>query len=425
MLAGQQVRMPAYYTGPRQGLTAQTAGLWLVWITLAISSFVFAEPAPYDALMIGVITTLPLLGLTSFSRGVFLHLVPWLVVGACGFVAATRSGVMEISVKHTAITLYLSLSAVVITAFVRKDPERHSSVVVSGWMWASVIAALCGIVGYFDLVPGTQELFTKFSRARGPFKDPNVLGAFLVPALVYFVHAMMSDRTGRAAVMSVLAALIAVGLLVTFSRGAWFNAAVALLVYIYAAFIVCGSNRFRLKLILLVFLGLTVIGLSLAALVQVDAIAELIRQRAALTQEYDVGPQGRFAGQLKALGFIVENPFGIGAQDFGRSYYGEDVHNVYLSMFLNAGWLGGFIYLGLVAVTLLAAFRHSLRDTPTKGLLIVMLASFAGVAAEGLFVDTDHWRHFFVILGLLWGLMLAGTSAPPLQQQFLGDQRTF
>ena len=42
-----------------------------------------------------------------------------------------------------------------------------------------------GIVGYFDLLPGAHELLTRYGRATGPFKDPNVFGPFLVPALVY------------------------------------------------------------------------------------------------------------------------------------------------------------------------------------------------------------------------------------------------
>jgi len=29
---------------------------------------------------------------------------------------------------------------------------------------------------------------------------------------------------------------------------------------------------------------------------------------------------------------------------------------------------------------------------------------FVGEAFEGLIVDTDHWRHFFLVLGLVWGL---------------------
>ena len=46
-------------------------------------------------------------------------------------------------------------------------------------------AAVLGIVGYFGLFPGAHELMTRYGRATGLFKDPNVFGPFLVPALVY------------------------------------------------------------------------------------------------------------------------------------------------------------------------------------------------------------------------------------------------
>ena len=39
--------------------------------------------------------------------------------------------------------------------------------------------------------------------------------------------------------------------------------------------------------------------------------------------------------------------------------------------------------------------------------LIVAYATFVGEAVEGLIVDTDHWRHFFLLLGLIWGLAVA------------------
>ena len=32
---------------------------------------------------------------------------------------------------------------------------------------------------------------------------------------------------------------------------------------------------------------------------------------------------------------------------------------------------------------------------------------FVGEAVEGMIVDTDHWRHFFLVLGLVWGLSVA------------------
>ena len=45
-------------------------------------------------------------------------------------------------------------------------------------------AQLAGIAGYFNLIPGGHDLLTLYERARGTFKDPNVFGAFLVPALL-------------------------------------------------------------------------------------------------------------------------------------------------------------------------------------------------------------------------------------------------
>ncbi len=410
MIAGTPSQTLTRHTHAVSGLTVQSLVLGLMWLTLATSSIVFAEPAPYDALMLAMIVTVPLVGLSSPSTGIFLLLIAWLVIGAAGLVASVRSEVMDISVKHTFITIYLSFSSVLIAAFVRKAPEKHARVVISGLMFASLIAVVTGAAGYFDAVPGAQELFTKFERARGTFKDPNVFGPFIVPALVYYVHGMATAPTTRALVRSLLAGLFCLGLLISFSRGAWFNAAVALLVYSYVVFIAAHTNRLRFKLILMALFGTCFALLGLASVMQIESIANLVTERFSLTLAYDTGPEGRFGGQLKAIDMLLSNPFGIGALEFGRSYHGEDVHNVYLSMFLNSGWIGGFLYLGLVLTTLAASFRHALCPAPTQGITIVMLAAFAGLAAEGMIVDTDHWRHFFVITGVLWGLITAGSN---------------
>ena len=414
MIAGSPSQAPTHDARVARGLSAQSLGLALTWLTLATSSVVFAEPAPYDALMIALIAMLPLLRLTSLSKGIFLFIITWLVIGASGLAATARSGVLDISIKHTSISIYLSLSAVLIAAFVRKAPERHTRVIVSGLMFASLLAVIAAALGYFDAVPGARSLFTKFERARGTFKDPNVFGPFIVPALIYYVHGMATAPTARALWRSLLAGLFCLGLLISFSRGAWFNAAVALMVYGYVVFITSRTYRLRFKLIVIAIFGMCIATMGLAGTMQIDSIASLVSERASLALSYDVGPEGRFSGQMNAFDMVAANPFGIGAQAFGRIYHGEDVHNVYLSMFLNAGWIGGFLYLGLVITTLGVAFRHALRPAPTQGITIVMLAAFAGLAAEGMIVDTDHWRHFYVVMGVLWGLIMAReTIAPP------------
>ena len=94
---------------------------------------------------------------------------------------------------------------------------------------------------------------------------------------------------------------------------------------------------------------------------QTDYIADLLVERSSVTMDYDTGEEGRFGGQEKAIGLIADNPLGIGAQQFVTHHHPEEVHNVYLNMLLNAGWLGGGVYWILVALTVVLGFRHALK----------------------------------------------------------------
>ncbi|MDA7948309.1 MAG: hypothetical protein MPJ78_12635 [Hyphomicrobiaceae bacterium] len=387
-------------------VTVRGLSLAIVWLTICSSSIVYTDPAPYDALMLGLIVLLPMVGLAAFSPGVNWFLVAWLLVAAGGLVASMRSSVLDVATTHTLVSLYLSMSAVLIAAFVSKDPARHGRLIMSALCFAAMIAALAGMLGYFDILPGARGLFTKFDRARGLFKDPNVYGPFLVPPLLYFLHGMITARAARAMLHGFLGGIVALGLLLSFSRGAWINAGMSLLVYGYILFVTVSTNRLRIKLLAIAVFAACAAVLGLLAALQVESIAALIGERASFSQSYDLGPDGRFAGQVKAFGIIAANPLGIGALEFGRTFDNEDVHNVYLSMFLNAGWLGGFTYLGLVLATLAAGFRMSLRRGPLQGVSIVLFAAFAGLAAEGMVVDTDHWRLFYILMGLVWGVVL-------------------
>lgn len=387
--------------------------LALVWLAFATSAVVFTEPAPYDALMFGLLVLLPLLGLTALTPLLTLYLILWLAIAAAGFVASTQAQLIDVGTKHSIVSLYLALSSALIAAFLTVNPERHGRLIFSGYTIAAVVAVLAALIGYFNLLPGAFELFTKFSRARGTFEDPNVYGPFIVPVLLLSVHGIIAGTAGRFMTSAGLFALLLFGLLLAFSRGAWINAGIAFVTYAYLTFVTAPTNLRRLKLILFLLLGLIVVGGIVAASMQIKAIGALYEQRSSLSLAYDLGPEGRFGGQLKALDIILQNPLGVGALEFGRFYHHEDAHNVYISMFLNAGWVGGIGYLGVVIATIAIGLRNALRPTATRRFAIIAVAAFIGLAGEGLVIDTDHWRHFYVLMAMVWGLGAAHRMAAP------------
>jgi O-antigen ligase len=384
------------------------------YVCLAVFSgaVVLSEPAPTDLLCLGLIALLPLAGMQRYDRLLLWYLALWLVVAAGALIAAGSSNDIGRSAIHATITLYLCVFSTVLAAFVASKPEEHGALVLKAYLAAALLAACAGLIGYFDALPGSRELFTKFGRAAGTFKDPNVFSAFLVPAILYVLHLVLARPFRLSAGPLAAGLVLAFALLLSFSRGAWLNLAVALAAFTYLHLATAASSLLRLRLAAIIMATGLIAALTMAAALQADAVSSLFSVRAELVQGYDSGPEGRFGGQEKAADLLLAAPLGLGALQFSAAYHHEDVHNVYLNMFLNAGWVGGLAYAAIVALALGLGFAHALKAAPTRPIFLVAYAAALGVAVEGLIIDTDHWRHFYVLLALVWGLMAAGLSQP-------------
>jgi hypothetical protein len=57
--------------------------------------------------------------------------------------------------------------------------------------------------------------------------------------------------------------------------------------------------------------------------------------------------------------------------------------------------------------TLLIGFRHALKKTKTAPLFLIAFSALAGNICEGVLIDSDHWRHFYLLMALVWGMMAA------------------
>lgn len=169
-----------------------------LWIVIASGCVVYVEPAPYDALLLGAVILLPVAGLVTLPRTLAAYLILLCSIAAGGYVATTQAGIFDVPAKHVTITLYLALTSVVLAGFVANNPVPHVRLIMSAYVAAALVASIAALIGYFNIVPSLHDILTEFGRARGTFKDPNVLGAFLVPAVLYVLNDVLTARPVRA-----------------------------------------------------------------------------------------------------------------------------------------------------------------------------------------------------------------------------------
>jgi hypothetical protein len=322
------------------------------------------------------------------------------------------------------VSCYLGATALFFAAMLGTNTLSRLSFLMRGYTVAAVVAAGAGILGYFHIVPSLSDLFLLYGRARGTFNDPNVLGAFLVlPGLVAFQR-VLSGGLGQTVRAGTLLMIIVAGLLLSFSRGAWGQFAFATAIMMALTFITSRSVRERGRIVIIALFGALALAALLAALLSIPQVSDLFAQRAALEQSYDTGYTGRFGRHILGALLALDKPFGIGPLQF-RTIFPEDPHNAYLNAFMSGGWMSGIAYLTLTVVTVVRGFRFAFLALPWQRLYIAVYSAYLGLVAESFIIDSDHWRHYFLVLGVLWGLMtisnhyvvLARTAPPSRRQQ--------
>ena len=376
--------------------------LVILFITVLASSVAFIEPSPHDVLM-GVLAIAALIAGVRLERALvvpFLLLLIWNFAGMLGLMHVPGE---EKTVQYTATSAYLAIAGLLFASLFARNTMARLNAMRIAYVTTAVLATFVGAAGYFNLF-GTGPVFAPLGRALGAFKDPNVFGPFLIWPALFLLYRMIGRgvRFGDVA----LAGILLFGLLLSFSRGAWFHFAVSCVVMVALAFVTAPNARSRLRVLGVSASVLVVLSVVFLFLLSFDAIQDMFEERARLIQSYDVGQGGRFLLQELALTAVLNFPYGMGPFEFAR-VHGLQQHNMYLQAFLVYGWLGAMAYLLLLITTLLAGLRNALVSTPWQPYLITAVATFAGEMAEGVVIDTDHWRHFYLLLGMIWGLAAA------------------
>src|SRR4051812_33948468 len=198
----------------------------LLWSVGAAGAVVFVEPSPYEFATLAAIIIFLATGLKL--RLVFLPLLVLLFLVNIGYSIGASYLMDRSEIANWILTSwYMAVTVIFFAMVVSEDTAARLDLLRRGLIAGGLVAAIAGIAGYFNLVPGGHDLLTLYERARGTFKDPNVFGAFLVLPALFLLQSVVSDRLGKSLRSAIVFAIMALAILLAFSRAAWGLLAIA------------------------------------------------------------------------------------------------------------------------------------------------------------------------------------------------------
>ncbi|MGV6816747.1 MAG: O-antigen ligase family protein [Thiotrichales bacterium] len=378
----------------------------MLTVLMVSAAFAIIEPSPFDILSLLVFGALVLVGL-RLPRQLelsFLLAVLFLMANLMSFVEVSD---FAKAARYTAISAYMFILWLLFTSLFYQDAEAMQRMFWRGYLIAALLSALIGIAAFLHLLPNA-DLFLKHGRAKGLFKDPNVYGPFLVPAILWCGLRLFASNGAKQLGYILMLGILLVGLLLGFSRAAWGNLIMATFILLITRLVLSRSLHLLVSYVISGGVILGVLIISMTALLQLPEVSQMMEKRATLVQPYDVGETGRFGIQKRALLLGLEKPLGIGSGEV-RDEFARYPHNVYVLTLVENGWLGMVSFAGFLLLQLAIGF-HYLRDItrrsvsdPVDETIIVVFAVLLTTIMQSLFIDTLHWRHLFFLLGVMTG----------------------
>jgi O-antigen ligase len=383
--------------------TALVVARYEVAITIGflLSSIVLFQPAPSDGLF-GLVMVVALVT-RRWRFGRVPRLASALVAAFLILNVISITSVLSgaVAAQFFLITLYLLLFSVWLADYV--DSAARARQLVRAYLFTAVLSAILATAALFIHYPLHRLMIGDGERAKGLFKDPNVYGPFLVPITLIMAEEIFHPRLLRlrrsARVFCFLA--LAVGVIFSYSRAAWLNLAIGIILLIVLVTLRRPDRR-AISLVMTVMVG----AVAIAGAIVVTGSLHFLDERAKL-QSYD---SHRFAAQARGLSLGLTHPFGVGPGQF-ELISPLASHSLYIRSLSEQGPLGLLVMICLIITTFVLGASNVVKGRDTYGIsAAALLAAWAGVVANSFFVDTLHWRHLWLVAGLIWaGAMREGS----------------
>lgn len=362
-----------------------------VLILMLMSSLVLIEPSPYDLLFFLLIFIGVCFSSFRIEERFLFPLLLLIVFAISNLVSIYFMSELFVSVRYLFITFYLILSWYFLVSIGNLNVMK---LIFKGYLVTAIISVCIGIAAYLQLLPAS-DLFLMFDRVKSTFKDPNVFGPFLVLPTLFALSLTerKSLKISKRLMSFGVFLLLTIGIVLSFSRAAWGNFGIALIIYFFVTKREFLQQRIKTGVIV------TMITIPfLLYLVQLPAIQELFTSRL-MIKNYD---SDRFETQQNAFVVGILEPLGQGPgqSEFVFQY---SPHSLFARILTENGIIGFLSMCVLLVTSAVKAFYSYWKSEGENAVFfMIIFASIVGLTFNSVFVDTIHWRHFWLLLALAY-----------------------
>lgn len=367
-----------------------------IFLTAVLAmNYTLMRPSPVDLLYITSLLV-TLFYMTLFRRQLATRraITFALLLGAwaVSYMLASLPHLGKPNVTFELLAKTFAISIGFVGAFVSMTwTSRHFETFMKVYIVSCVIASILGTIGFVL----QNEALTWDGRARGLIDDPNMYGSFLIPAVLFCAYFLFRPGGGKVLLGGAMA-IVLLGIVLSFSRIAQVAVVFCLLAYVVFHY----RRRHRKLLLILGGLVAIIAVLFVVALLAPAEFSAKFLDRLTFAKSYDLGEEGRYSRYFLVLPMILQNPLGLGVLQL-ENIFPEPIHNIWLSSFVNYGWLAGFAWVALVISSVVVSIRNYQRTGSM--IMVVLLLSLIGIVMCTSLHEGEHWRHLWLTFGLVWG----------------------
>lgn len=352
--------------------------------------YVLLEPAPVD-IVLAILPFLILVRTRKISRSALLIAFIYLLFSVLGitFSASFIDIRPEVLAPYVVVQVFLLISVVTMYEIFRRS-EEMIFVFLRGYIVGAAISSLIVVVMHSSGIAPDIIYRDEFAvRVKGFFKDPNVLGPYLIFPIAALLFCASDLGLRKVWVASLLP--ISLLLVLTYSRAAMGGLVLS----------VCGA----------IFMNL-ILGFSLRKAVMVcllfgGIIAVLFLKQDEIYAQYDkldylssrLSLQGydshRLSDILSGLEMGIRFPLGIGPGIFGKMYDTSNPHNLFVGKLADVGIIPAIIMIWLLVYASFTSADSGLKRG--NRVLIVLSGTLITHFVVSMVIYSHHWRHMLFL----------------------------